>query len=1369
MSYKYHLTTDEEVNLSQIQDLISDKVREDVTIDYKQQLPKDIARTVCAFLNTYGGQIVLGIAEENEVPTQIVGFDSEEISALNQRIKDKIRPPVDIRIETIDIPEEENKVILIIKIPRKKGTWYLSGGSFFIRQGDSTNQILSELDKEEWKRNHPENFPDEIKNFRDNYLKKLAYKYSKVHFYGFPIEVLAQIKPLSVSDIFVPLPLVLNKDYEISNKRDRFLSDISKKMFPVDYVSKTNMQQLSRDIYEFSDIELQFKFIGFLLRSFQKLVILGLPGSGKSTFMSFLCHYFSTKNEKLLDVNIDIIPFYIEAKEYIGFMEVRKKEGKQFSLLDYIVYDLKNRFSFSFDDIQLKNQVEEIISSNKALVLIDALDEIIDVSKQKEIVSLIQLFAVENNETRFIISSRTIDYNQYSFPDDEFIHAYIMSLKINSVNDFIGKWFRLTETDENLRKEKIAYLSAKIKENISLYHLASNPLILTLICLTLKVGTTLPSQQFELYTNLSKTLAVTREEVKELSSIIPYNYLEQILSEIAFTMLNIFDKAEKPSYINKKMLIKIITNFFEREFRDEKLKALDKAKKIVEEFIIRPIILIPTGDHFVFWHQTFLDYYATIYVRKLYLNRKEMLLDILQKKISKNHWWEIFHLVIESLDEISRQIANDYSKMLFENIEKLKPPNNYLLRRIAQKKSVNIELKENCKKLLITSLKSEEDNIWVTAIIELQALLSELDEENEMQIIQIIFQDIKKFQKIFNIQSRQIAPLNDFLNNLYTKDNAKFEMYLRTTLIENDLIVVSQIVEKFVADEIDFEIIDSIISLYKLELNDFKRFHTFRKLIKKPIKEIEKQRKVEERIINKILAELGTNDFSDLSIEELALTISFINRTLKKSFIPFEPGKVFLQIPQTQPVEDIVSEMGSKEIVSNELELNHLTWISDTILDFFENTHYERLDTKFNFVSNGKPVTTFGSFMPPVIITPETKKIDYVFNIHQGFYYDHPFSYRFRIKLNSYKSGFAHKYIFSDKNGLNSWMNLFEEFKQKSQNFGITIIEQEEVRLLERANKLFLAGDYEEVIKISEQMINMDPSFDPGYRIRARALGGANKFEESLKACEEHDSIFGKHKETELQKVANFVILFDFETALNLVNQIEDQYEYEKSSLLFLKEKKGIALYETDKKNTQKAIKIFNEIMKENPTNYRPYYHKAKALLKIGKYDECLKFLDRRKSDITYEFPLILIPRLLCYINLNRIDDAVELYFKIRDKEIEPNLIITPTDENEETPFLDKVLEIDPDDENSLIAKALIYKKIDLSKSYANIERVVNINPKNALAWFFKGEIELEMGNKDECISSMIIAAQIDPVVLKNIKGRLKLEEIESEIRDKCY
>ncbi|GAG89305.1 unnamed protein product, partial [marine sediment metagenome] len=88
MSNKYHLPLNEDVNLEHINDLITKKIREDDTIDYKQQTPKDISKAVCGFLNTFGGHIVLGIEEEKELPIKIIGFESEKITSLNQNIKD---------------------------------------------------------------------------------------------------------------------------------------------------------------------------------------------------------------------------------------------------------------------------------------------------------------------------------------------------------------------------------------------------------------------------------------------------------------------------------------------------------------------------------------------------------------------------------------------------------------------------------------------------------------------------------------------------------------------------------------------------------------------------------------------------------------------------------------------------------------------------------------------------------------------------------------------------------------------------------------------------------------------------------------------------------------------------------------------------------------------------------------------------------------------------------------------------------------------------------------------------------------------------------------------------------------------------------
>ncbi len=1367
MRYQYHLLMKEKNTFENVQSLISNKISEDDKIDYKQQVSKDLPKIASSFLNTIGGHLVLGVKEENEFPTEITGIERKEISYINQQLKDSIRPQINIQADIIDIPEMENKVIVVYKFSRKEDTWYLSKGRFFIRQGDSSNHLLSELEIAEWKKNHPENFSNKIESFREDYLLKLKNKHSKIHFYGFPIEILAQTSSLSISDIFIPIPLVLNKDYEIQNQNDAFLKYISN-IFPfIEDFSKTNMQQLSREIYEFSDIDLQFKYIGYLLRSYQKLVVLGFPGAGKSTLMSFISQYFSSKNKVLFDVKLELVPFYIEAKKYASYIETKKRDGNSYSLLDYLVYELRNSFSFNISKSQLRKQIEVLLFTGEALILIDALDEISIVSLQKELVSIIQSFSAENRNARFLITSRTLDYNLYSFPDDEFIHAYISPLKPHFIKDFIKKWFLLTELDKSVREEKTKYLSTKISENITLLQLASNPLILTLLCLTLEVGAAIPSQKFDLYTNLSKTLAVTREEVKEISSIIPFEYLEQILSEIAFNMLVMIDNSQKPTFFNRNYLIKTIKNFYEREFNYEKLQALNKAKEIFEEFIKRPLILVPSGENFVFWHQSFLDYYATLYMRRLYLENKQKFECLIQEKVNKNHWWEICHLIVESLDEISRKMANEYTILLLNILEKLKTPNNYLLRRIAQKSSVNEEQVTRCKKFLISALESKSEYIWATAIIELQALIPNLNEDQERLIVNIIFSDINKFQRIFKIQSKQIAPLNQLLKNLSAKNKNNFEYYLKSALKDNELVLESTIVEMFIKDEISYDLIDAIITLHELPLEKFLDFYNFRHLLKNPIDQIEKLKIKNEEFIRKIFSEIGLDNVKRISIKELSITISFLNKSLNRNSFQFEPSRFILQPFEKQKTKEFNNLIISKSEYENELKLNHLTWISDTILDFFEGKGYEKVDIKFNFFANGKPISTYSSLMPTVILTPEEKIKTYTFNINEGFYFDNPLFKRFRIKINKFRSGFSLKYVFKNEERLNNWLSSFKDLLRKMEIFGFRIIEEEEVHLIKNALELLKSKQYEELINLTTKMLELDPSYEPAYRLKAKALGGSFQIEDSMKVCELYENLFKTHKDIELQKVANYVNLCKYTEALELIDILEKKYEYNESEILFLKGQKGVALYKKDKNNTKKAVKLFNEIMKEDPQNYRSFYHKAIALTRIEKDKQCLKFLNRKKSDIANEFPLILVPRILCYIGLGQIDDAVNLYFELQDTEIYYGLIITSENKSEIKPFLDKILEMDPENENALIAKAITEVSKNMSKSLKMIDQVTERYPKSGIAWFFKGVIEMEAERKDDCVSSIVKAVNFDSNLLNNIRCKPKLEDIREEILSK--
>src|SRR6266849_1721629 len=73
-----------DVTLADIESLIRDGVREDKSIEYKREIPRDrteLLKDVSAFATTSGGDLIFGVEEEKGVPTRIVGLPLADADA----------------------------------------------------------------------------------------------------------------------------------------------------------------------------------------------------------------------------------------------------------------------------------------------------------------------------------------------------------------------------------------------------------------------------------------------------------------------------------------------------------------------------------------------------------------------------------------------------------------------------------------------------------------------------------------------------------------------------------------------------------------------------------------------------------------------------------------------------------------------------------------------------------------------------------------------------------------------------------------------------------------------------------------------------------------------------------------------------------------------------------------------------------------------------------------------------------------------------------------------------------------------------------------------------------------------------------------
>jgi ATP-dependent DNA helicase RecG len=122
---------------------------------------KDLAEEVSALANLRGGIIIIGIKDSSNVVhknwlSQLVGFEKGDAIEIEQRLKGKLKPSLEICAEYLDI---EGKFYLIIHIPyRRDSLITTSSGKVCIRDGrssrpmepDELRQAVNNLQNYDW-------------------------------------------------------------------------------------------------------------------------------------------------------------------------------------------------------------------------------------------------------------------------------------------------------------------------------------------------------------------------------------------------------------------------------------------------------------------------------------------------------------------------------------------------------------------------------------------------------------------------------------------------------------------------------------------------------------------------------------------------------------------------------------------------------------------------------------------------------------------------------------------------------------------------------------------------------------------------------------------------------------------------------------------------------------------------------------------------------------------------------------------------------------------------------------------------------------------------------------------------------------------
>jgi predicted NACHT family NTPase len=385
---------------------------------------------------------------------------------------------------------------------------------------------------------------------------------------------------------------------------------------------------------------------------YTKLMILGKPGSGKTTFLKYVALKYIEGMSKAR-----LIPFFITLKDFA-------ETDNQPSLLEYIIQSF-NRYGIEpatniqiglHNSILHKNitPIEFLLREGRFCILLDGLDEV----KESDIYRILQQIKDFSNlfaKNIFAITCR-VAAREYTF--EKFTEVEVADFDYGQIVTFTQQWFQ-AKNDPIKAKSFIE----KLNQEPGIQDLASSPLLLTLLCLVFGESCNFPVNRSELYKEGLDVLLKKWDAKRNIERDRTYQKLslkrkEDLLSQIAldtFKKGNYFFKQEEAKYY----ITQYIRNLADKNTDEDALQlASEEVLKSIEAQ--HGLFVERARGIYSFSHLTFHEYFTA---RKIVtIANSDILIQKLSTYITDKRWREVFLLtcgMLENVDILLRAMKQE--------------------------------------------------------------------------------------------------------------------------------------------------------------------------------------------------------------------------------------------------------------------------------------------------------------------------------------------------------------------------------------------------------------------------------------------------------------------------------------------------------------------------------------------------------------------------------------------------------------------------------------------------------------------------------------------------------------------------------------